>query len=96
MGGTTNKTALAAMQFLKRATLQGEEVAAYLDVAEFLKGIHDGDYLVISSVEAAQYDAIKAENAELKQQEMLRVKTEAIDDYVAPITPEEAGLDDLD
>lgn len=93
MGG--NKTALAALELVKRTTLKGEEVAVYLDVMEFLQGIAKEEYLVLS---VTDMQTLKADNKELRRQiiHLTNEKAEAIDNYVAPITPEEAGLEDIE
>ena len=101
MGG--NKTALAAMELLKRATLKGEEVAVYLDVMEFLQGIAKEEFLVFS---VTDMQTLKADNKELRRQitdlqERINRLTEVVKvdntgDYVAPLTPEEAGLEDIE
>lgn len=151
MGG--NKTALAAMELVKRTTLKGEEVAVYLDVMEFLQGIAKEEFLVFS---VTDMQTLKADNKELRRQiayltEQVKDEPDKTDpaepdawandwsyytwhlqvnetcmfcksvgnlhaseklgvircrecksefklkeDYVAPITPEEAGLKDIE
>ncbi len=100
MGG--NKTALAAMELLKRTTLKGEEVAVYLDVVQFLESIHKGYHLVVPVADMEilkkteeESERLQGEIVSLRQRVMV-LEDEPEDDYVAPITPEEAGLEDIE